>query len=126
MQSYLRSGISEKSGFERTSLPGSFCIKSTECESEVSFKRGTISFVVYLKEVCLELGECVVVEFFGSCAHCAHSIYSPLENGPGSCGAGAVAAAAVGGAAAADCHSRILRDNRSERCLHSRTLDLCL
>lgn len=69
------------------------------------------------------------MEVFGSCAHCAHNIYSPQESGLGPCGAeaGAAAAADVGAAvAAAGCHSRILGDKRSGRRLHSLTWDLCL
>lgn len=71
---------------------------------------------VYLKGVCLELGECVVVEVFGSCVHCAHSIYSPRESGLGPSWAGAADAVDAAG-----CHSKVQRGNNTGQRLHSRT-----
>lgn len=82
-------------------------------------------FKIYLKGVYLELGECVAVEVFGSCAHCAHSIYSPQESGPGPSWAGA--ADAAGAAGAAGCHSRTLTGgNKTGRRPRSQTWGLCL
>lgn len=83
---------------------------------------------VYLTAVCLALGECVVVEVFGSYVHCAHSIYSPQESGPGpSWAAGAAAAAAAGVVAvavvvgAAGCHSKVQRRSNTGQRRHSQT-----
>lgn len=68
---------------------------------------------VHLKGVCWELEECAVVQVFGSCAHCGHSIYNPQESGLGP--------SWVGAADAAGCHSKVQMGNNTGQRLHSRT-----
>lgn len=66
----------------------------------------------------MELGEYVVGDVFGSCAHCARSIYSLQESGLGLSLAGAAAAAAA--VDVAGFHNKVQRGNNTGH-LHSQT-----
>lgn len=71
---------------------------------------------VYLKGVCSGPEGCAVVQVFGSCVHCGHSIYNPQGSGPGPSWVGAAEAVdAVG------CHSKAPTGNNTGQRLHSRT-----